>query len=106
MRSGTTRNTTRGYDWGYPLVAPSVGSMAATTPSSHLMHDELGTTDEMLSDCRAVGRNLRLERAASAAVETPPSIHFEDFPREIVKREIAVSDAAIRLANALQLHLD
>lgn len=80
--------------------------MVTTTPPSHLMHDELGTSEEMLSDCRAVARSLRLERAASAAVATPPSIHFEDFPREIVKREIAVSDAAIRLADALQLHLD
>ena len=35
-----------------------------------------------------------------------PSIHFEDYPREVRKREIAVSDAAARLANALHLHLD
>ena len=35
-----------------------------------------------------------------------PSIHFEDFPREVPKRDIRVSDAAARLANALHLHLD
>ena len=34
------------------------------------------------------------------------SSHFDDFPREVVKREITVSEAAARLANALHLHLD
>ena len=45
----------------------------------------------MRADCRATGRNLhlpRLERAARAAVEPAPSIHFEDFPREVPKRDI------------------
>jgi hypothetical protein len=60
----------------------------------------------MAADCRAVGVNLRLERAARAAVSTPPSIRFEDYPSEVRKREIEVSDAAARLANALHLHLD
>ena len=48
----------------------------------------------------------QLERAAHAAVEPAPSIYFEDFPREVTKRDIKVSDAAARLANALHLHLD
>ena len=39
-------------------------------------------------------------------MEPAPSIHFEDFPREVPKRDIEVSDAAARLANALHLHLD
>ncbi len=83
-----------------------------TTPAparrhpSHLVHDELATPAEMAADCRAAGRNLRLERAARAAVEPAPSIRYEDYPREVGKREIRVSDAAARLANALHLHLD
>ena len=60
----------------------------------------------MLADCRAVGRHLRLERAARAAVSGPPSIRYEDYPAEVGKREIRVSDAAARIANALHLHLD
>lgn len=80
--------------------------MSTQNPASHLVHDELPTAQEMARDCRVVGRNLRLERAARAAVSTPPSIHFDDYPIEIVKRDIAISDAAARLANALHLHLD
>jgi hypothetical protein len=60
----------------------------------------------MAEDCRVVGRNLRLERAARAAVSTPPSLAFDDYPHEVRKREITISDAAARLANALHLHLD
>ena len=60
----------------------------------------------MRADCLVVESNLRLERAAQRAVEPAPSILFEDFPREITKREIEYSDAAARLANALHLHLD
>ncbi len=61
----------------------------------------------MRADCVEVEHNLHLERAAEKAVAAEvPSIHFEDYPREVRKREIAVSDAAARLANALHLHLD
>lgn len=80
--------------------------METQTPASHLMHDELPSTREMAVDCRAVGRNLKLERAARAAVSTPPSIHFDDYPIEVEKRDITISAAATRLANALHLHLD
>jgi hypothetical protein len=80
--------------------------MSIETPASHLTHDELSGTDEMTRDCRAVGQNLRLERAVRAAVSAPPSIRFEDYPAEVGKREIEISEAAARLANALHLHLD
>ena len=73
---------------------------------SSLAHDELGTPAEMAADGRAASRNLRLERAARAAVSAPPSLRFEDYPAEVGKREIRVSDAAARIANALHLHLD
>jgi hypothetical protein len=61
---------------------------------------------QMRADAAAVGRHLRLERAARKAVEDAPSIRFEDYPREVRKRDVDVSDAAARIANALHLHLD
>ncbi|MCF6377241.1 hypothetical protein L2K70_06470 [Nocardioides KLBMP 9356] len=80
-----------------------------------LAHAELGTPAEMAADCTEVGRNLglgsalerRLERAARVAVAgRRPSLRFEDYPAEVGKREIPISDAAARIANALHLHLD
>lgn len=94
----------------YPAVAHTVKVMTtstpAPTPASHLTHDELPTAREMVADCHAIDRNLRLERAARAAVSAPPSLRFEDYPAEVAKREIRVSEAAARIANALHLHLD
>ncbi|MCD4534661.1 hypothetical protein LRP67_11265 [Nocardioides sp. cx-169] len=73
-------------------------------------YEELTSPQEMRADCEAAGRRLRLEahlaRAAAAAARPAPSIHFADFPRELPKREIRISDAATRIANALHLHLD
>ena len=106
MRRVTTRNTTCAYDFAYPAVAPTVVDMTRPTPHSHLVHAELPPTGELAADCRAVGRNLRLEKVARAAVAAPPSIRFEDYPAEVGKREITVSAAAARLAGALHLHLD
>ena len=88
--------------------------MTTSPRASHLVHDELGTPAELAADCVETGRNLgldarlerRFERAARAAVAAPPSIRFEDYPAEVGKREIRVTDAAARIANALHLHLD
>ena len=80
--------------------------MTEAMPSHRLAYDDASTPQEMSADCRAVGENLRLRKAAKAAVQPAPSIHFEDYPREVTKREIRISDAATRIANALQLHLD
>ena len=88
--------------------------VAASERTSHLAYGELASPEEMSVDARAVGRNLRLpavgapelDEAASAAVTAAPSLRYEDFPREVAKREIRVSDAAARLANALHLHVD
>ena len=80
--------------------------MTEAMPSHRLAYDDASTPQEMSADCRAVGENLRLQKAAKAAVQPAPSIHFEDYPREVTKREIRISDAATRIANALQLHLD
>jgi hypothetical protein len=88
------------------MTTPQPGSVHP----SHLVHDELASPAEMAADCQEAGRNLRLElrleRAARAAVAPAPSIHFDDYPAEVGKREIRISDAAARLAGALHLHLD
>ncbi|WP_372734155.1 hypothetical protein [Nocardioides sp.] len=69
-------------------------------------YDDLATPAQMQADCRLAGQNLHLARAVVAVAKPAPSIAFEDFPREIFKREITISQAAQRLANALELHLD
>ncbi len=92
----TTRNTTGRYRWVYLSVAPSVDGM---TP-----YEEIETPAQLRADCEAV--NSRLARAAQKATESAPSIHYDEFPREIPKRDIQISEAAQRLANALHLHLD
>jgi hypothetical protein len=61
---------------------------------------------DMYADARATRDRLRLERVARAAVRPAPSLTYDDFPREVSKREIRVEEAAQRIANALHLHLD
>ena len=68
-------------------------------------YEEIQTPAQMHDDCQAVSR--RLEEAAIKATRPAPSIHYDEFPRELPKRgEIEISEAAQRLANALHLHLD
>jgi hypothetical protein len=74
------------------------------TPRSS--YDDLETPAQMHADCLRVGDNLRLERALRNAARPAPSIRYEDYPREVRKRDITVSDAAARIAGALHLHLD
>ncbi|HEX6249776.1 MAG TPA: hypothetical protein VFZ64_18060 [Nocardioidaceae bacterium] len=78
-----------------------------------LAYDDAATSSEMTSDCHAVEAALHLperrstaERAAAAAAKPAPSLLFEDYPREVRKPTIAVSDAAARLGAALDQHLD
>jgi hypothetical protein len=80
--------------------------MTSEKRPQRLAYDDASTPEEMSADCRAAGENLRLRRAAQAAVRPAPSIHFDEYPREVGKRDIRMSDAAARLANALHLHLD
>ena len=92
--------------------------MTSSTRATRLPYDERPATSDLVADCEAVGRNLhldlrpeaasapRLDRIARAAATTAPSIRYEDFPAEVPKREIRISEAAARLANALHLHLD
>ncbi len=67
-------------------------------------YEELSTPTELRADCEAVAH--RLEQAAVKATRPAPSIHFDEFPTDTPKREIEISEAAQRLANALHLHLD
>jgi len=81
--------------------------MTEQTPSARLPYEDFSDPDAMARDCRAaLGHNRRLEQAARAAVSTPPSLRFDDYPTEVRKRDIEVSEAAARLAAALHLHLD
>lgn len=105
-----TRNTTDRYSWDYRAVAPSVERMTTSHPApdspSRRAYDDAATLAEMRDDCLAVGRNLPLDRVRRAATSPVPSLHFDEFPREVPKRDIRVDEAAQRLANALHLHLD
>ncbi len=64
---------------------------------TQLAYDDLGSVQEMHDDCEAAVRRL------PAAT---PSLHYADFPRDLPKPEIQITEAAQRIANALQLHLD
>jgi hypothetical protein len=77
---------------------------AGNTP--RLAYDDFETLGQMHADCVETESNLHLHRAAQAAVEPAPSIHFEDYPREVRKRDITIDEATARLANAMHLHLD
>ncbi len=67
-------------------------------------YEEIDSPTQLHHDCEAVNR--RLAQVARKVVQTPPSIHFDEFPQDVPKREVRVSEAAQRLANALHLHLD
>ena len=67
-------------------------------------YEEIESPSQLHADCEEVNR--RLVRAAQKVTETAPSIHFDEFPREIPKKDIQISEAAQRLANAMHLHLD
>ena len=61
----------------------------------------------MSADCRAAGdQPAPRARGPRRPSPAPPSLDYDDYPREVAKRDIAVSEAAARLANALHLHLD
>jgi hypothetical protein len=64
---------------------------------TQLAYDDLGSLQEMHDDCEAAVRRL------PAAV---PSLHYADYPRDVHKPAIQITEAAQRIANALRLHLD
>ena len=78
-----------------------------------LAYDDAATSAEMSDDCRAVEAALRLpgrrtagERVARAATRPAPSIRYEDYPGEVAKPTIAVSEAAARLGAAMHPYLE
>ena len=76
---------------------------ASGTPTRHA-HDDLPTPQEMRADGREAER--RLQRVVRSAGRPAPSLKYADYPREVRKPEIRVSEAAARIAAALHLHLD
>ena len=73
-----------------------------------LAYDDQDSAGTMHLDCTACASSLGLaaRTITPEAIAAVPSIEFEDFPREIRKPEITVSDAAAHLASRLHLHLD
>jgi len=73
-----------------------------------LAYDDQDTTLKMHLDCTACASQMGLpeQRISPEMLEDAPSIEYADFPREIRKPEITVSDAAAHLASRLHLHLD
>ena len=73
-----------------------------------LPYADADTTTDMHSDCSACAREMRLPQVPDVSAKVlgqAPSIEYADFPREIRKTEINISEAAARLANRLHLHL-
>jgi hypothetical protein len=73
-----------------------------------LAYDDHDSTVTMHTDCTACVSSLGIpqQKISPEALGRVPSIEFEDFPREIRKPEITVSEAAAHLASRIHLHLD
>ena len=88
---GGTRLATGRYGWVYPSVVSSVDAVSA--------YQDLDSPETMRDDASEVGRHLPAPHAA-------PDLIVVKYPRDVPKREIDVTEAAQRVANALELHLD
>jgi hypothetical protein len=74
-----------------------------------LPYFDADTATTMHSDCTACAHQMRLPQTPDVSAKVlgqAPSIEYADFPREIRKTDITISDATARLANRLHLHLD
>jgi hypothetical protein len=73
-----------------------------------LAYDDQDTTVKMHLDCAACATEMGLPatRLSPDLLEQVPPISYDEFPREIRKPEITVSEAAAHLASRLHLHLD
>jgi hypothetical protein len=72
-----------------------------------LAYDDQDTAVKMHTDCTACVSAMGIpEQRIAAEMLQVPSIEYADFPREIRKPEITVTDAAAHLASRLHLHLD
>jgi hypothetical protein len=73
-----------------------------------LPYDDQDTTVKMHVDCTACATEMRLPGPSvtpDLLTEVPP-LTYDEFPREVRKPEITISDAAAHLASRLHLHLD
>jgi hypothetical protein len=77
----------------YQSVAPTVDRVSAFF--------ELDSPQTMHADAAAVGARLPLVAPRLAYTDL-----YADYPTDLPKRKIEISEAAQRLANALHLHLD
>jgi hypothetical protein len=71
-----------------------------------LAYDDADTAHQMHQDCAACASEMRfpVKFPVKVPVLRPvPSILFADYPREITKREVTVSEAAVLLASKLHL---
>jgi hypothetical protein len=73
-----------------------------------LAYDDQDTTATMHRDCTACASQMGIPAQAISpeALGQVPSIEYADFPREIRKPEITVSEAAAHLASRIHLHFD
>ena len=73
-----------------------------------LAYDEQDTTLKMHTDCTACASEMGIpqQRIVADVLSAVPSIEYQDYPREIRKPEITVTDAAAHLAARLHLHWD
>jgi hypothetical protein len=74
-----------------------------------LAYDDQDSANQMHDDCNACASSISLprQRIDNSALTMPaPSLEFDQFPREVRKPEIEVSEAAAHLASRLHLHLD
>jgi hypothetical protein len=66
---------------------------------------ELDSPETMRADAAAAGARLPLVAPRLAYTDVYTDV-YTGFPTDLPKREIEITEAAQRLANALSLHLD
>ena len=73
-----------------------------------LAYDDQDTTGQMRLDCTACASHIEVVAPpiAPELLGGAPSLDFVDFPREIRKPEITVSEATALLASRLLLDID
>jgi hypothetical protein len=70
-----------------------------------LAYDDHDTTVKMAGDCVACASEMSLPEQVPV-LGAAPSIEYADYPREVLKPEISISDATAHLASRIHLHLD
>ena len=74
--------------------------------TTRLPYDDADSTATMAGDCAACAATMDLPVRRPLVAGPAPSLRYEDYPREVRKRDITVDDATAHLAAALELHLD